>query len=140
MGIVHAFIFICLVNFCFAINCDEYEDCALGALRNAIVNHKGSNKNHSLTRAMLRYKEHPECTENNEVLSTRDRSFPNHVSIHGPQCESRFSFTTAEGFLGHVALILNVALATVWYSVHVEKKKELKMNESSQEEKESLLS
>lgn len=138
MGSFHAFVIFSIVSTCYAVNCDEYQDCALGALRDAIINHKGASKNHSLVRAMLRYKEHPECTQNDQVLSQRTSNFPDHVSVHGPQCESRFSFTTAEGFIGHVALIFNVALATLWYDVYQHKKNNPGFDNA--EESETLLS
>jgi hypothetical protein len=103
------------------VDCNDHHACALGALRESILTHPTTDKTHPIVRALLRYKHLPECdnsTANAAVAQKKQTDFPDHVSVYGPQCESQFSFTTAEGFLGHAALLLNVALGTLWYEMH----------------------
>ena len=136
MGLAHVLVFLGCVGAVLAVDCDQHQTCALGALREAIVNHRGNSKNHSLIRAMLRYKAHPDCKDTDQVAQIQAEKFPGHVSVHPPQCESRFSFTTAEGFIGHIALIFNVALATLWYDAYA---KRIKEDTADSSEKEGLL-
>ena len=120
------------------IDCDEYHECALGAIRERILNHSVSDKDHPIVRALLRHKHPPECdgTDSEKVAQKKKDEFPDHVSVYGPQCESRFSFTTAEGFVGHAFLLFNVSLGTLWYELYKRKNRE---NDKDADEKDRLL-
>ena len=94
------------------VDCTQYTECSLGSIRQAIIDHDGVDLTHPLMRALRLHRPLAHCNDQ-ELKDKRDEMFPNEPDHdYPPQCESSFSFTDAESFLTHLALVVNLGIGT----------------------------
>lgn len=94
-------------------DCAQFRQCALGTLREQILNWHSTDKSHPLARALRTYRRSTVCKDA-LIEAKQDEMFTEEERVHdfGPQCTSSFSFTAFEAVVAHMLLILNAAIAT----------------------------
>lgn len=139
LGVAHVFVAVCANGDPASDTCSEALRCSLGALREEIEtfgHEQPGSDSRSIVNALRRHKRHGSCPDPIADYAETNLS-PSPETAHGYQCDSHFTFTSAEGFIGkcapqsravgpialanalrtatgHCLLIINVALGTLW--------------------------
>lgn len=75
------------------------------------MDHDGLDPAHPLMRALRLHRPLAHCED--KELEAKRALFPDEPDHdYPPQCESSFSFTDAESFLTHLALVINLGIGT----------------------------